>query len=307
MSPDDIAEEQIEAGDYLAVFHGDSPSLWHFDGTRAARVGLAGSERYLFLEATDLETFRLAIERHPMTAGQSFIVCRLQLPPGCYHPRIARPSVQPDAIGWGTFPLALQIDQPLVSALNQLRTLLHMLDGIFAVIHPVEANLRCFGAEIRNLLMLACTECETLWRGTLTANGYPVTERASTNDFVKLLRPMRLDEYAVRFQRWPWLTPASPFARWNSAAASKSLEWYADYNASKHDREANMERATISASLHAVAAVFIMIGASYGATAIRHFDDVDRFFDLVQAPRWLGRELYCHPYPSSTYKAVPLF
>ena len=57
---------------------------------------------------------------------------------------------------------------------------------------------------------------------------------------------MKLDDYALVFTNYPWLTPFKPFEGWGSADGStRKLEWFDAYNATKHDRESSFSRATL--------------------------------------------------------------
>jgi hypothetical protein len=63
---------------------------------------------------------------------------------------------------------------------------------------------------------------------------------------VNLKAAMRLDEYGVEFPSYPRLPPISPFAGWGSSdKPTQALAWYDAYNAVKHNREAEFERATL--------------------------------------------------------------
>jgi hypothetical protein len=91
---------------------------------------------------------------------------------------------------------------------DQIAVLTDQLKGICQTIHPVSQNLTVYGHEIRNLLILASTEVEALWRGILTVNhASPSGRDFTTRDYVKLvpalkaarirctLRRVSVDEY----------------------------------------------------------------------------------------------------------------
>ncbi|MGH1556984.1 hypothetical protein ACRAWD_02635 [Caulobacter segnis] len=110
---------------------------------------------------------------------------------------------------------------------------------------PTTANLGAYGHEIRNLLILAAMEVETHWRGVLVANGF-TRDRPWTSDYVKLLVPMRLDQYAVGFRHYPWMDPVRPFGGWSADQPTQSLFWYDAYNGVKHNREHEFHRADLA-------------------------------------------------------------
>jgi hypothetical protein len=82
----------------------------------------------------------------------------------------------------------------------------------------------CFGHATRNILILACTEVEAHWKKILEANGYENKERGdrrlNTKDYVHLLDAMRLDQYVVNLNYYPWLSTASS---WLSTARRSGI------------------------------------------------------------------------------------
>lgn len=224
MTPTESDDDKIEPGSFVGTTSGKANGVWHFDGKQAVRIGIPEPDHRSIATVEDGKSLRDAFEAVPMYAGEAFVIHRMELPPGSYYPRIARPSDQHPEDAPGSFPGFTVITEGLVSSLNQLRSLMHMLDEIFEAIHPHESNLRCYGSSIRNLLILACTECETHWRSILKENNYK-SHRFNTNDFVKLLKPMRLSEYGVRLQQSPWLPELKPFSKWNEASPTASLNW----------------------------------------------------------------------------------
>jgi hypothetical protein len=57
----------------------------------------------------------------------------------------------------------------------------------------------------------------------------------------------------------PWFRP---FQAW--ANGTGQLPWYADYNAIKHDREAEFRRATLKSLVNAMGAVYVLVVAQFG-------------------------------------------
>ena len=70
-----------------------------------------------------------------------------------------------------------------------LKLLLAKMQDIFETVEPGPSNLQTYGHKIRELLLLAAMEVEASWTAVLKANGY-VRDRFTTNDYVKLLKPM---------------------------------------------------------------------------------------------------------------------
>jgi hypothetical protein len=153
------------------------------------------------------------------------------LGPGEFYPRIWRPSVPDQSAALGSSPAwnpsaqhETNIANLIAIARGQLTTLVRQLERICQAVQPEGPNLEVFGHDIRNLLILACTEAEAHWRGVLVANDVRTTnDRYTTNHYVLLRDPMRLDEYAVMFPNYPWLEAFKPYEQWNTAKPTCSL------------------------------------------------------------------------------------
>jgi hypothetical protein len=169
------------------------------------------------------------------------------------------------------------------------------VEQVCRVVHPEGQNLNTFGHEIRNLLILACTELEAYWKCILNANG---VDGSSTNDYVKLSHAMRLPEYRVDFSYYPWLEPVAPFESWGSTGSpSQELEWYSAYNKTKHNRDASFAEATLLRAFKALAGCFVMLCAQYGSTFALKGDAAARaFLRLLDTPAWNPSDLYVPPY-----------
>ncbi|HXW26316.1 MAG TPA: hypothetical protein VEK73_16350 [Xanthobacteraceae bacterium] len=229
------------------------------------------------------------------------IFYELTLGPGQYFPCMARPSASNEH-GPGANPEKSQkVADARASTTGQLHALNQQLEQICRVIQPKGRNLRSYGHEIRNVLILASTEVEALWKSTLKANG---TGGGNTRDYVKLLTAMKLDQYRVSFPYYPWLPAIKPFGEWDSACPTLSLEWYDAYNQVKHDRESNFRKANLLHAFQAVAAHFVMLCAHHGSDFALTGDAALRAFHrLVEWPRWSPTEIYVPPF---TGKYMPV-
>jgi hypothetical protein len=170
-------------------------------------------------------------------------------------------------------------------------------------VHPQGKALDTFGHDIRNLLILACTEVETHWRGVLMANGAAQKgDRLSTLDYVKLNDAMKLGQFAVALPSYPWLPPFRPFDGWGTTGKpTQELAWYDDYNAAKHDRESAFERATLRRVFEAISACVVMIAAQFGLPlGLGKSSELQSFFQMVAVPEWPLSEVYIYPYESPT-------
>jgi hypothetical protein len=181
-------------------------------------------------------------------------------------------------------------------ALGQLAALTLQVARVCRTVHPVPETLGVFGHDIRNLLILACTEVEAHWRGVLASNGV-VKERYNTNDYIELRGAMRLDEYAIAFPAFPWLEPMRPFNGWRATGRpTRDLVWYDDYNKVKHDRETQFARATLRSAFEAVSACAVMMVAQFGVNeGLRHGSEPRAYFHLSSVPEWPPSEVYIYP------------
>jgi hypothetical protein len=224
------------------------------------------------------------------------------LEPGQFYPRIYRPILQgpADILGYGSHP-PLETDV-LSIARSQLTVLTGQLERICQTVQPTEKTFDTFGHDIRNLLILTCTEVESHWRGVLVKNG--VKEHYKTRDYVALRKPMKLDEYAISFAAYPWLPPLKPYEGWGSTdTPTQELKWYDAYNAVKHDRENQFERATLLRAFEAISACVIMMAAQFGMEPLA---EPRPFFHFSAVPAWLPSEFYIPPYgqPSADWSPV---
>ncbi len=178
---------------------------------------------------------------------------------------------------------------------GQLVSLMHKLTEICQTVHPAPSNFAAYGHEIRNLLILACTEVEMHWRGVLEANGQ--SGKFTTHNYVALLDAMRLDEFGILLPHYPWMSEVKPFQGWDKARPTESLPWYRAYNAVKHDREGSFEEGTLSRAIDAVVACAVMLIAQFGeGEAFRWRTEFGYFFQVSTKPSWSISECYIHPY-----------
>jgi hypothetical protein len=211
---------------------------------------------------------------------------------GEYYPRMYRPVFEHEQ---DTVTLTSEDESSLTYGLGQLATLVEQLTRLFRVISPENHNLNAYGHEIRNLIILTCTEVEAQWKGVLRANRYHGSQdRFSTNDYVKLLEPLKLREYHVNLPMYPQIPPCSPFITWEGNAASQSLPWYEAYNAVKHDRENKLSEARLEYAVNAVVACAVMLKAQYGVIPAWR-DYLGQFFRFTNEPTWSDQEKYLCP------------
>jgi hypothetical protein len=234
--------------------------------------------------------------------GTETIRHELKLAPGQYYPRIARPLyVYPDH-GLGRSPGNQDMTNEIAVTRGQLVALTRQLQRICETVHPSTETFNVYGHEIRNLLILACTEVEAHWRGVLNANGASKSDdRFSTKDYVKVTFAMRLSEYSISFPFYPWISPIRPFEKWGTTGQpTRELDWYDSYNTVKHDREKNFKKATLENAFKAVSACAVMMLAQFGdPNHIEPRSELQYFFQPKDVPRWPPSEVYSFPFDHS--------
>ena len=150
------------------------------------------------------------------------------------------------------------------TAEQALRILIEKLDEILLYIEPSATGLRSYGHKTRELLILACTEVENSWAQYLSlGNVAPARKLFTTNDYVKLLAPLHLADYEVRFTPFQGIAPIRPFQGWDAANPTTSLSWYDSYNKAKHNRVTHFSEATLENCLRALSAAIAMFCARY--------------------------------------------
>lgn len=194
-----------------------------------------------------------------------------------------------------------------------MRILIEKLDDVLLYIEPTAAGLQSYGHKTRELLILACTEVENFWAQYMRlANSAPSGRSFSTNDYVKLLKPLYLAEYRIRFKLITGNYSVTPFSQWSAANPTQSLPWYNAYNKTKHDREQHFAVATLENCLHAISAVVAMFCArhspypllsgysSLSGLITQHFDidlaDPDPasfYIPALDPPANIRKDLFC--------------
>lgn len=279
--------------------------VWEVDSAQAHVIGNSSFQSYAAEPgATPLEVIRRS-QSHWFDGQGGFH--RLARKPGEYHPLIDRPErglpVPPQPrLGRGDYNL-------IAVSRGQLLALAGLLGRICQTAHPVRENFGTFGHDIRNLLILACTEVESHWRSVLRANAYAPAlaqdARLSTADYVRLKEAMRLGEYAIAYPAFPWLGPFKPFEQWAPSAPTQTLVWYDAYNAVKHDGGRQFERGTLERAFEAVSACLVMLCAQFGWVETVVTAPVREFFWLESAPDWPLADVYLPPIGTREWQPVP--
>jgi len=97
----------------------------------------------------------------------------------------------------------------------------------------------------------------------------------------------------------------SPFENWKEPETTKTLSWYAAYNAVKHDRENEFSKATLRHAFEAITACAIMMKAQFGEKFDEwKFSEAARFFSFIKYPSWPETDIYIDPFTSASDKKV---
>jgi len=285
-----------------------SPQVWWIDDAEAYQLGVGDPKQRVgsHFRAGPGETIRDAIYREAsgyFGPNGEWLFQEADLWPGQYFPRMARPLDQHPYAHMAYSPSGVMEPNIVAVGAVQLSVLTRQMQRICQTVQPQGRGLDAFGHDIRNLLILICTEVETHWRGILVANSAAaVGDRLGTHDYVKLNASMKLDHFAIAFPQYPWLPSFVPFAGWGSTGKpTQELAWYDAYNAVKHDREAEFEKATVQRLFEALSACVIMMLAQFGERLVQgQSPEFLSLFRITHRPQWSLNEVYIYPYDSQT-------
>lgn len=169
---------------------------------------------------------------------------------------------------------ALDIDNgEKARAKRELKIIIEKLHEILMYVEPSKQCLDTYGHKIRELLILACTECEYYWSSYIRLSGN-TNNKLTTNDFVKLKDKLFLEEYLVKFSNYPTIITFQPFAGWNAQRPTNSLKWYDGYNKTKHDKMKFFNMAKLEYCLNAISAIIIMFCIRYSPYALTEEQDI---------------------------------
>lgn len=297
----EMMDDDIEDADFIGVSLDGSGQIWMQSSGTITRPGVP---RFTPISVSEHHSVADAVRKQ---IAKPHVLHKMTLAPGQYHPRIARPMDQhPHSMPMA--PNFSSVDRhEIYGTARHFASLVEALDTVLETVEPSEENFSCHGNRIRNLIMLTCTECENQFRGVLRENGLVKhNDRFDTRSFALLKRPMRLDEYSVKFEEMPWLGTFAPFKRWDLEAATTSLEWYDAYNAAKHDRTKHLQRANLRTAFEALAALWILISAQYGTYTWRTQSGRERTFTCVEGPRWKMSDAYVYPYEGTGCEPQPV-
>lgn len=194
--------------------------------------------------------------------------------------------------------------------------LLKDLKELFDYVEPADMNAACYSYRIHALLLRACVEVEANCKAILKENGYSRSGNWSMTDYKKIEVSHRLSSFKVVVPTWTGTESVrAPFEAWGG---SSSLPWYAAYNATKHDRHSEFEKATFRHLVDACCAVFILLSAQFVNEDFSGFIQWERetradgsasgigsYFRIQSAPTWPESESYAFDWKALKVESDP--
>jgi hypothetical protein len=135
------------------------------------------------------------------------------------------------------------------------------LQELFDYIEPADANLACYSYRIHALLLRACVEVEANCKAILKENGYQKNGDLNMKDYKKIEKTHLLSGFKIKLPVWQGSQATrSPFSAWQSGG---TLPWYEAYNAAKHDRHSEFQRATFEHLIDACCGILALLSAQF--------------------------------------------
>lgn len=183
-----------------------------------------------------------------------------------------------------------------IDSIEQLKSFFYILNDILRTIYPATENLHVYGHNVRNLILVTCTEFETQMQGILKANNIPsLSNTYTTRDYVRLMDTLYLKSYSIELKNYPNLQSFTPFKNWEKQNPTKSLTWYDSYNKLKHDRENQFSVGTIEVLLNSISACLIVLIAQYGERP-EISQLIENNIRIVGRPPWVDTRIYYKPF-----------
>lgn len=179
--------------------------------------------------------------------------------------------------------------QEYSNQLRQLEIVLDDLDSVFKVISPQKKQGDVYGHAIRNIIILACTEIDSMMHTILERNEVkPSGKYYQMNDYYQLKVPLRLDEYQLSFYRFPELGSYTPFAEWQG----DKISWYDGYNKIKHNREKEFPKACLNYAIDSIMAFAITMIAQFGYRNNLWNEKIGKIIRVNREPNWDLQDFY---------------
>lgn len=179
--------------------------------------------------------------------------------------------------------------QEYSNLLRQLEIVLDDLDAVFKVVAPQKEQGNVYGHAIRNIIILACTEIDSMMHIILERNGVKPSGRYfQMKDYYQLKEALRLDEYELSFYRFPELGSFLPFAEWRG----DKIPWYDGYNKIKHNREKEFPCARLDYAINSIMAFAIVLISKYGYRNNLWNEKIGKIVRVNREPHWNLKDFY---------------
>lgn len=180
------------------------------------------------------------------------------------------------------------------------------LQKIFEYIEPSNESIHAYSYRIHELLMRTCIEIEANFKAILYENNFNTNQKKLNIDIYKKIDTTHhLSSYGVMLPIWNGETRIwKPFEAWK---ANDPLDWYQNYNASKHDRHENFKRANLETLIMSVSGLLVLISSQFRTedfsagsdmVAVSGYDYYDMepaigsFFRIKFPDDWADDDLY---------------
>lgn len=259
------------------VYDNSAPVDFYLTEERYFEDDIPYPESFQYKPKWDLQ--ETIFQRHSIYRGfdpdiflKQYQIVKAPLEPGEYYPMVFRPILNKDGISnvyldnfnsGANYPLYGPNYNYYKSKIPQFELLIDELTNVFKVIEPIPENKNTYGHQLRNILILACTEVENLLKSFLKVHGYPKDGNLTMTDYWLVNKHLHLGQTYSTFFRYNDWGIVRPFEAWE-AAEYTPLPWYAAYNRVKHDREGNFKEATLENAILSVAAVGIILVMMFG-------------------------------------------
>ncbi len=141
--------------------------------------------------------------------------------------------------------------------IRQLNMLVRRLESTFDVVEPNKNHKSVYGLEYREIILLAATEVENHWVKLLKSNGFN-KEKCNTKDYIRLKEFIYFNN-TFELQNYNDYDSIHPFINWNESQPTGSLKWYDSYNKIKHNREENINLATLDNAIQSICALINLL------------------------------------------------
>lgn len=135
------------------------------------------------------------------------------------------------------------------------------LQNLFDYIEPADQNLDCYSYRIQEMLIRTCVEVEANCKAILIENGYSKKGDLNIIDYRKINVSHKLSSYEVALPLWNGNQKIRrPFRCWKD---DEPLSWYRAYNAIKHDRHNEFNRASFDNLIDSVCGLVVILSAQF--------------------------------------------